>query len=218
MWPQIRGRRRIGRSAWSAIFFAGAAVRVDFTEPYYVGLGVCSHNKDVVERAVFSNVSVGAPPAEKGVRVRATLETLTLSSTDRRVVVTTGNRAGGAAWTPDGKALVYSDRDQLLRVPLEGGPPQAVDTGDLDKCGFRFGFSPDGATLAFSDASYRDGDEDLPSRWQERPSAVERRVEECGMHAVSSGAASDRAVSAEEKKLCTALGRRLATIAVKLDS
>ena len=32
------------------------------------------------------------------------------------------------------------------------------------------------------------------------------------------GAASDRAVSAEEKKLCTALGRRLETIAVKLDS
>lgn len=30
------------------------------------------------------------------------------------------------------------------------------------------------------------------------------------------GAASDRAVSAEEKKLCSALGRRLATIAVKL--
>jgi NAD(P)H dehydrogenase (quinone) len=32
------------------------------------------------------------------------------------------------------------------------------------------------------------------------------------------GAASDRAVSAEEKRLCIALGRRLATIAVKLDS
>lgn len=32
------------------------------------------------------------------------------------------------------------------------------------------------------------------------------------------GAASDRAISDEEKKLCIALGRRLATIAVKLDA
>jgi NAD(P)H dehydrogenase (quinone) len=32
------------------------------------------------------------------------------------------------------------------------------------------------------------------------------------------GAASDRAVSAEEKKLCSALGRRLATVALKLAS
>lgn len=32
------------------------------------------------------------------------------------------------------------------------------------------------------------------------------------------GPASDRAVSAEEKRLCSALGRRLATIALKLDS
>jgi NAD(P)H dehydrogenase (quinone) len=32
------------------------------------------------------------------------------------------------------------------------------------------------------------------------------------------GAASDRAVSAEEKRLCSALGRRLATIALKLAS
>jgi NAD(P)H dehydrogenase (quinone) len=32
------------------------------------------------------------------------------------------------------------------------------------------------------------------------------------------GAASDRAVSDEEKKLCIALGRRLATVALKLTS
>src|SRR4051812_3887535 len=38
--------------------FSGAAARITFQEPFYVGIGVCSHNKDVTERAVFSNVEV----------------------------------------------------------------------------------------------------------------------------------------------------------------
>ena len=38
--------------------FSGAAVRIAFDEPFYVGLGVCAHNKDVVETAVFSNVEL----------------------------------------------------------------------------------------------------------------------------------------------------------------
>src|SRR4051794_19199754 len=38
--------------------FSGAAVRIELEGPFYVGLGVCSHNKDVTEKAVFSNVEV----------------------------------------------------------------------------------------------------------------------------------------------------------------
>jgi len=37
---------------------AGAAMRVAFSGPIYVGIGVCSHDKDAVEKAVFSNVSL----------------------------------------------------------------------------------------------------------------------------------------------------------------
>lgn len=45
---------------------AGAATKLALTGPFYVGIGVCSHNKDVVERAVFSNVSLGQlPPCER---------------------------------------------------------------------------------------------------------------------------------------------------------
>lgn len=32
-----------------------AATRVTLKAPFYVGLGVCSHDKDVIEQAVFSN-------------------------------------------------------------------------------------------------------------------------------------------------------------------
>ncbi len=39
--------------------FSGAAVRITFQEPFYVGLGVCAHNKDVTETAVFLERGTG---------------------------------------------------------------------------------------------------------------------------------------------------------------
>jgi TolB protein len=32
---------------------AGAAMRISFSAPFYVGIGVCSHNKDAIEKAIF---------------------------------------------------------------------------------------------------------------------------------------------------------------------
>ncbi len=37
---------------------AGAAMRISFSGPFYVGIGVCSHDKDVTEKAIFSNVEL----------------------------------------------------------------------------------------------------------------------------------------------------------------
>ena len=37
---------------------SGAAIHVDLAGSFYVGLGVCSHDPDVTETAVFTNVSV----------------------------------------------------------------------------------------------------------------------------------------------------------------
>src|SRR5262249_5321101 len=74
--------------------FSGAAVRVALEEPFYVGIGVCAHNKDVTETAVFANVKWDAalPASPKPAVLYSTLETQALASTDRRVVYTTPNR------------------------------------------------------------------------------------------------------------------------------
>ena len=39
---------------------ASGSTRIALREPFYVGIGVCSHDKDVVEKAVFSNVDLKA--------------------------------------------------------------------------------------------------------------------------------------------------------------
>ncbi len=50
---------------------AGGSTRIALKEPFYVGIGVCSHDKDVVEKAVFSNVDLKA--AEPAAAAASTL-------------------------------------------------------------------------------------------------------------------------------------------------
>src|SRR5258707_502411 len=47
--------------------FSGASIQVPLQGTYYVGIGVCSHDKDVVEKAVFANVDLaeGLAPVAK---------------------------------------------------------------------------------------------------------------------------------------------------------
>ena len=74
--------------------FSGASVQVKLEDPFYVGLGVCSHEKDVPETAVFSNVRLETdlPAAITQPALNSTLETITVASTDRRVTYTAPGR------------------------------------------------------------------------------------------------------------------------------
>jgi dipeptidyl aminopeptidase/acylaminoacyl peptidase len=135
--------------------FSGAAVRLTFEEPFYIGLGVCAHNKDVIERAVFANVELTAPlpaPTRRPV-VWSTLETQTPSSTDRRVVYTAPGRIEAPNWLRDGRTLLYNNGGRLYRIPVADGMPQVVDTGFATRCNNDHGVSPDGTLLAISDQS-----------------------------------------------------------------
>ena len=66
---------------------AGGWIRIPLQGPFYVGLGVCSHDKDVVEKAVFSNVELTQSTAAATGKpvLYSTLETVAIDSADRRV-------------------------------------------------------------------------------------------------------------------------------------
>ncbi|WP_205678771.1 TolB family protein [Aquisphaera insulae] len=133
--------------------FSGAATRIVLEGPFYVGIGVCSHNKDVVERAVFSNVELVSPlppPSEQPV-LYSTLETMTMASTDRSVVHVVPRRIEAPNWLADGKTLIFNGGGRIHRVPTTGGEPVAIDTGFATRCNNDHGVSPDGKTLVISD-------------------------------------------------------------------
>jgi hypothetical protein len=133
--------------------YSGASVRISLQEPFYVGLGVCSHRADVLERAEFSRVEVVSPlPAGgKAPVLHSTLETQAIGSTDRRVVFTTPARIEAPNWTKDGSSLLYNSGGRIYRITASGGRPELIDTGFATRCNNDHGLSPDGTMLAISD-------------------------------------------------------------------
>lgn len=135
--------------------FTGASTRIEFAEPFYVGLGVCAHDKNGLETARFSRVECVSPlPVATSRPVsHSVLETQTLSSTDRRVVHVAPARFEAPNWSRDGKFLIYNGGGRLWRIPVAGGEPEKIETGFAKRCNNDHGISPDGSLLAISDQS-----------------------------------------------------------------
>ena len=146
----------IGREG-EALHPAGGAFRLVMQDPFYVGLGVCAHNDGALETGVFSNVQLESPKPSTGKpTLISTLETITLSSKDRRAVWWTTNLIEAPNWLRDGAALYFNSKGRILRLPPAGGEPQMVDTGFATRCNNDHGISPDGQKLVISDQSQGD--------------------------------------------------------------
>ncbi|MBZ5683650.1 MAG: hypothetical protein LAP86_01330 [Acidobacteriia bacterium] len=140
-----------------AVHPAGGWLRIPLQGSFYVGLGVCSHDKDVVEQAVFSNVELTQPAASSGESVLySTLETVDVDSADRRVAYLARGRFEAPNWTRDGKEFLFNRDGHLDRLPVSGGVPAKIDTGFATRLNNDHGISPDATQLAISDNSQGD--------------------------------------------------------------
>ena len=137
---------------------AGGIFRIHFKNPFFVGLGVCAHDAERVETAIFSDVSLEQlAPAVPVEEFESTLETIAIQSTDRRVVLHTPDHIEAPNWTPDGAALIYNSRGGLYSIPAIGGDFTRIKTGTLTRLNNDHGISPDGKTLAISDQTKAGG-------------------------------------------------------------
>jgi TolB protein len=145
-------------SAGEELHPSGAAMRVPIKEPFYVGIGMCAHDKDVVETAVFSNVEVSKPTFDSGAKrtIYSALETVAIASTDRHMIYSAPGRFEAPNWTREGAALLFNSGGRIMQLPATGGKPQVVDTGFATQCNNDHGLSPDGTRLAISDQSQGD--------------------------------------------------------------
>ena len=143
-----------------SLHIAGGSTRVPLEGSFYVGIGVCSHDKNAVEKAVFSNVELltQAPASTAHPKLYSTLETITIASTDRRVVYVAPERFEAPNWTHDGSALLFNRNGRIERIAVAGGTPETIDTGFATQCNNDHGISPDSQWLAISDQSQADHD------------------------------------------------------------
>lgn len=137
---------------------AGGSPKIELKEPFYVGIGVCSHDKDAMERAVFSNVemttvpvSVAAKPA--AATLYSVLETVPIDSGDRSAAYISAGRFEAPNWTRDGRAFLFNRDGRLLKIPVTGGAPETIATGFANRLNNDHGISPDSTLLAISDQS-----------------------------------------------------------------
>jgi TolB protein len=133
---------------------AGASTKLALSGDFYIGIGVCSHDKDVVEKAVFSNVRLEQlrPLSGKQVLVSA-LETISVASTDRHVEYVAAAHFEAPNWSRDGKFLIFNQDGTLRRLSLDGSEPTLISTDPQVHCNNDHGISPDGQLLALSDST-----------------------------------------------------------------
>jgi TolB protein len=137
---------------------AGGSFKIKFSEPFYIGLGVCAHDNAVLEKAVFSNVEIKTKkPNSTGVTMlESTLETVSVASKDRRVVYHTFDHIEAPNWSRDGKYFLFNSGGKIFKLPVNGGKPQLIYTGFATRCNNDHGLSPDGSQLVISDHSQGD--------------------------------------------------------------
>jgi Tol biopolymer transport system component len=136
-------------------------VSIDFGNEVYVGLFVCSHNKDVLEKAMFDNVRITRPAPDNFVPYRdyigSDLEIMDVSSGQRSIIHTASDSFQAPNWTKDGRALIFNRNGRLYRFDLRAKQPGAIETGFATNNNNDHVLSFDGRMIAISNHSKDDG-------------------------------------------------------------
>tara|TARA_R110002020_G_scaffold99215_4_gene235646 strand:+ start:2890 stop:4428 length:1539 start_codon:yes stop_codon:yes gene_type:complete len=106
---------------------------VDLRNEVFVGLYVCSHNPDVMEKAVFSNVRIIKPAAPDFQPyqdyIGSNMEIMNVETGHRKVLFYSAHSLQAPNWVNDDKDLVYNSNGFLYRYTFDGGEVKQINTG-----------------------------------------------------------------------------------------
>jgi TolB protein len=124
---------------------AGGWLRIPLGSTFYVGLGVCSHDKDVSEQAVFSNVELKELAASSAqATLYSVLEVVNADETAiRHAYYLSEGRFEAPNWMRDGSAFLFNRDGHIERLAFGSDKPVVTDTGLANRCNNDHGISPD---------------------------------------------------------------------------
>jgi TolB protein len=131
----------------------GASIKLRLEGTFYAGIGVCSHNKDIVETATFSNLKLEVPAPDVHQTVLfSTLQIIGIEDNFRRatVVATGPGKMEAPNWSRDGMTLIFNRDGHIWTIPAGSGVATVLNTGSATNCTGSHGLSPDGKWLAIS--------------------------------------------------------------------
>jgi TolB protein len=96
-------------------------ISITFKAPVYAGLFVCSHDPEVIEKALFYNFRIDVPAGEAldGYQhpSASRLEILDVNTAMRKVIYSTQGHIEAPNWSADGKFLIYNSGGLLYKFP-----------------------------------------------------------------------------------------------------
>jgi TolB protein len=133
-----RGNQYIMRAAiYGEPFTTDTISNVDLGDEVYVGLFVGSHNADVLETGVFSNVRITVPfkgvaNGDTQMTLGSNLEFLEVATGKRDIIYSVPYSIQAANWTPGGKDLVFNDYKGIIyRFGLDTKTATPINTGTV---------------------------------------------------------------------------------------
>lgn len=131
----------------------------------YVGLYVCSHNNNVMEKAVFRDVRIVLPVKENYTPYRdyigSNLEIMEVATGSRKIIYRSPDSLQAPNWTPDGRTLIYNSKGKLYRFDLKTNTPAEINTDFAIRNNNDHVLSFDGKMLGISHHSADDANKSI---------------------------------------------------------
>jgi Tol biopolymer transport system component len=152
-----KGNRYIMRAAiYGEPFQMDTLSNFDLGDEVYVGLFVGSHNSDVLETGVFSNVRINVPykgesDGETQMSLGSNLELLDVAYDHRQIIYSVPYSIQAPNWLPDGTSLIFnSGKGLLYQFDLATKTPVQINTGTVTQNNNDHVLSFDGKMLGLS--------------------------------------------------------------------
>ena len=105
---------------------------INMDDEVYVGLFVCAHNKDAIQKASFNNVRIVKPAPESLVPYKSYLgsniEILNVTNGNMEIIYYSPESLQAPNWKKDGKALIYNSKGLIYRFDLQKRTPEPINT------------------------------------------------------------------------------------------
>jgi TolB protein len=152
-----KGNQYIMRAAiYGEPFATDTITGIDLGDEVYVGLFVGSHNPDVMETGIFSNVRITVPfhgeaNGDTEMTLGSNLELLEVASGRRDIVYSVPYSIQAPNWKADGKKMIFNDYKGIMyNFDLDSKVPTAINTGTITHNNNDHVISFDGKMLGLS--------------------------------------------------------------------
>ncbi|MGK2860651.1 MAG: TolB family protein [Chitinophagaceae bacterium] len=138
----------------------GRTDAIEMPDEALAGIFIGSHNADVLEEGIAWNVRMEqtVPDTHNGYRdgiLGSRMEIINVFDGKRKVIYEDKGRFEAPNWMADGKRLLFNQGGSIYTIPVTGGTPEMLNTGNAKRNNNDHVISFDGKWLAIS--SHRDG-------------------------------------------------------------